>query len=88
MSGLVSFRHQFLWGAYHIVLPAEYRRVIFDDDVDEVLKDVCLDIENRYQIKFLEIGTDKDQVHLERRKPFRYSIAPRSRTAEFKPQAE
>jgi putative transposase len=45
------------------VLPAKYRRVIFDDEVDEVLKDVCLDIENRYQIKFLEIGTDKDHVH-------------------------
>ena len=48
---------------YHIVLPAKYRRVIFDDEVDEVLKDVCLEIEYRYQIKFLEIGTDKDHVH-------------------------
>ena len=48
---------------YHIVLPAKYRRVIFDDEVDEVLKNVCLEIENRYQIKFLEIGTDKDHVH-------------------------
>ncbi len=48
---------------YHIVLPAKYRRMIFDDEVDKVLKDVCLDIENRYQIKFLEIGTDKDHVH-------------------------
>jgi putative transposase len=48
---------------YHIVLPAKYRHLIFDDDVDEVLKDVCLDIENRYQIKFLEIGPDKDHVH-------------------------
>jgi len=37
--------------------------VIFDDEVDELKKDVCLDIENRYQIKFLEIGTDKDHVH-------------------------
>lgn len=48
---------------YHIVLPAKYRRVIFDDEVDEVLKDVCLEIENRYQIQFLEIGTDKDHLH-------------------------
>jgi REP element-mobilizing transposase RayT len=48
---------------YHIELPAKYRRVIFDDEVDGVLKDVCLDIENRYQIKFLEIGTDKDHVY-------------------------
>jgi len=45
------------------VLPAKYRRVVFDDHVDEVLKEVCLDIEKRYQVKFLEIGTDEDHVH-------------------------
>jgi putative transposase len=45
------------------VLPAKYRRVVFDDHVDDVLKEVCLDIEKRYQIKCLEIGTDKDHVH-------------------------
>jgi len=48
---------------YHLVFPAKYRRVIFDDTVDIVLKDVCLAIEKRYQIKFLEIGTDKGHVH-------------------------
>jgi putative transposase len=46
------------------VFPAKYRRVVFDDHVDDVLKEVCIDIEKRYQIKFLEIGTDKDHVHL------------------------
>jgi len=49
---------------YHLVLPAKYRRVVFDEHVDEVLKEVCLDIEKRYQVKFLEIGTDEDHVHL------------------------
>ena len=48
---------------YHLVFPAKYRRAVFDEDVDEVVKSVCLDIEKRYQIKFLEIGTDKDHVH-------------------------
>jgi hypothetical protein len=38
------------------VFPAKYRRAVFDEDVDEVMKSVCLDIEKRYQIKFLEIG--------------------------------
>jgi REP element-mobilizing transposase RayT len=28
-----------------------------------ILKDVCIEIENRYQVKFLEIGTDRDHVH-------------------------
>ena len=27
------------------------------------MKEVCIDIEKRYQMKFLEIGTDKDHVH-------------------------
>ncbi len=48
---------------YHIVFPAKYRRTVIDADVDEVLKEVCLEIEKRYQIKFLEIGTDLDHVH-------------------------
>jgi len=47
----------------HIVCPAKYRRVIFATEVDIVLKDVCLDIATRYEIVFLEIGTDKDHVH-------------------------
>ena len=46
-----------------MVFPAKYRRVVFDVSVDEVLREVCLDIEKRYQIKFLEIGTDEDHVH-------------------------
>ena len=37
--------------------------MVLDSHVDEVLKDICLDIEERYQVKFLEIGTDEDHVH-------------------------
>jgi len=48
---------------YHLVFPAKYRRAVFDDDVDDVLKEVCLEISARYEVKFLEIGTDKDHVH-------------------------
>jgi len=48
---------------YHLVFPAKYRRSVIDEHVDEVLKEICLEIENRYQVKFLEIGTDKDHVH-------------------------
>ncbi len=48
---------------YHLVCPAKYRRVVFDETVDAVLKEVCLDIAVRYEITFLEIGTDRDHVH-------------------------
>lgn len=48
---------------YHLVFPAKYRKVVFDTKVDEALKNVCLELEKRYQVKFLEIGTDEDHVH-------------------------
>ena len=48
---------------YHIVCPSKYRRVVFDSRVDEVLKEVCLEIAARYEIEFIEIGTDNDHVH-------------------------
>ena len=48
---------------YHLVFPAKYRRAVFDKDVDSVLSEIYLEIEKRYQIKFLEIGTDDDHVH-------------------------
>jgi REP element-mobilizing transposase RayT len=36
---------------------------VINQKVDEVLKEVCLEIAKRYQIEFIEIGTDKDHVH-------------------------
>jgi len=48
---------------YHFVCPAKYRRVVFSKAVDQTLKEVCHEIEKRYEIHFLEIGTDKDHVH-------------------------
>jgi REP element-mobilizing transposase RayT len=34
-----------------------------DDTVDKLIKDICLEIEQRYEVHFVEIGTDKDHVH-------------------------
>jgi len=45
------------------VCPAKYRRAVIDEKVEQVLKEVCLEIADRYQVEFLEIGTDKDHVH-------------------------
>ena len=36
---------------------------MFDVAVDQALRDVCVEIEARYQLKFLENGTDRDHVH-------------------------
>ena len=48
---------------YHIVCPAKYRRTVITEEVDKKLREVCLGIEARYEVKFLEIGTEKDHVH-------------------------
>ena len=46
-----------------MVCPAKYRKVVFTQEVDERLKEICLEISNRYEIEFIEIGTDRDHVH-------------------------
>jgi len=43
-------------------MASKYRKVVFENEVDEVLKVTCLEIEKRYEIKLIEIGTDKDHV--------------------------
>ena len=63
MSRLIRKSHNVSILLYHFVCPAKYRRAVIDDKVDQVLKEVCLDIADRYEIEFLEIGTDKDHVH-------------------------
>lgn len=63
MSKLIRKSHNVSILIYHFVCPAKYRRAVFDEQVDQVLKEVCLEIAKRYQIEFIEIGIDKDHVH-------------------------
>jgi putative transposase len=63
MSRYIHKSHNVSVLLYHLVFPAKYRRAVFDAAVDQALREVCLEIEARYQMKFLEIGTDKDHVH-------------------------
>ena len=48
---------------YHIVCPAKYRRSVFSTEVEIKLKEICGEIQKRYEIEFLEIGSDDDHVH-------------------------
>jgi REP element-mobilizing transposase RayT len=48
---------------YHIVCPAKYRRSVISKKVDNKLRETCQGIEARYEINFLEIGTEPDHVH-------------------------
>jgi REP element-mobilizing transposase RayT len=48
---------------YHFVCVAKYRRLVLTEPVDILLKSICLEIAQRYDIHFLEIGTDHNHVH-------------------------
>ena len=63
MSRYIHKSHNVTVLLYHIVCPAKYRRVVFTPPVDEKLKETCLEIGKRYEMAFIEIGTDQDHVH-------------------------
>ena len=63
MSEFIRKQHNVSVLLYHIVCPAKYRKAIFTAEVDEKLKEICEEISLRYEIEFLEIGTDENHVH-------------------------
>jgi putative transposase len=48
---------------YHFVCPIKYRRTVLSKEVSKAFKEICLEIEKRYDIHFLEIGLDDNHVH-------------------------
>jgi putative transposase len=63
MGELIRKSHNVSILMYHFVCVAKYRRLAITEEVDEVLQKVCMDISKRYEIRFLEIGTEGDHVH-------------------------
>ena len=48
---------------YHIVCTIKYRRSVLTETATTILCKICLEISERYEIHFLEIGTDENHVH-------------------------
>jgi putative transposase len=48
---------------YHLVCPIKYRRSVISEAVAKSLVSICAEIEERYEIFFIEIGADNDHVH-------------------------
>lgn len=63
MSEHIARRHNKSLLLYHLVCPAKHRKAIFSPSVERTLRDVCLGIGQRYEIHFVEIGSDDDHVH-------------------------
>ena len=41
----------------------KYRRKVLSKEVEDSLKNICIEISERYEINFIEIGKDDDYVH-------------------------
>ena len=56
-------RHNKTLLLYHLVFPMKYRRDILTELSGTVLKSICLEISERFEIEFVEIGFESDHVH-------------------------
>jgi REP element-mobilizing transposase RayT len=63
MGEHISKRHNKSLLLYHIVCTVKYRRIVFQEGVENSLKSICEGIEERYEIFFIEIGADDNHVH-------------------------
>ena len=63
MGDLIRKSHNVSILMYHIVCVSKYRRLVVTEEVEKVLRDICIEISKRYEIRFLEIGTESDHVH-------------------------
>jgi len=65
---------------YYLVCPLEYPKSIITKEIWEVLKEICLEISDRYEIHFVEIGYKSDHIHFLVQSVPNISISEISRT--------
>jgi len=63
MSELKRKSHNVSLLIYHVVFPIKYGKSIIDKDQQESILNICDGIEERYEMKFIEISCDKNHVH-------------------------
>jgi len=63
MDQHIKKRHNKTLLLYHLVFPVKYRKKIIEIHISNFIRDICIEISDRYKIQFVEIGTDEDHVH-------------------------
>ena len=63
MSKLISRSHNKTTLMYHLVCAVKYRRNVLTDSVTDTIVNVCMEIQEKYGIEFIEIGTDENHIH-------------------------
>ena len=63
MSEHILKRHNKTLLLYHLVFPLKYRKAVINNEIGEGLKDICLEISERCEVHFIEIGYESNHVH-------------------------
>jgi REP element-mobilizing transposase RayT len=63
MSQVVHKSHNVSILLYHFVYPTKYRRSIISETIERELIKIYQEVEEAYEIDFLEIGADRDHIH-------------------------
>ena len=56
-------RHNKTLLMYHLVFPLKYRKSVITNEIGNGLKQICLEISERYEVHFIEIGYESNHVH-------------------------
>ena len=73
MSKAISKSHNKTTLMYHLVCAVKYRRSVLSEAVTDTIVNVCMEIEEKYGIEFIEIGTDINHIHYLLQAPPKYS---------------
>jgi putative transposase len=63
MSEHILKRHNKSLLLYHLVFLLKYRKAVITKEIGAGLKDICLEISERYELHFIEIGYESNHVH-------------------------
>ncbi len=73
MSRSIHKSHNVTPLVYHLVCAVKYRRSVLTDDVKDTIVNTCMEIREKYEIEFIEIGCDKNHIHYLIQSPPKYS---------------
>ena len=73
MSKLQGRSHNKTTLLYHLVCAIKYRRNVLSEEVTDTIVNVCMEIQEKYGIEFIEIGTDLNHIHYLIQSPPKYS---------------
>ena len=49
---------------YHLILVIKYRRKVINEDISIRLREIYINIQDRYNIPLLEWNHDRDHIHI------------------------